>query len=106
LSELEWYEMCFPLHQSCHHFQSEQVEVKDMDIPEVDDTNMLDDHDHLINHRLEEEGINTVEKHDYPMNHRLGEESMNMMGIHMVDVEGMNMVEERSTNQRSETTNF
>jgi hypothetical protein len=33
-----------------------------------------------------------VEEHEHPMNHRLGEEGMNMMGLHMVKVEGMDIV--------------
>jgi hypothetical protein len=32
------------------------------------------------------------------MNHRLGEEGMNIVGIHMVEVEGMDMVEESPSN--------
>jgi hypothetical protein len=65
--ELELYGRCCSLHLSCHHLRSEQVEVDDMDIPEV-------------------EGMNMVEEQDHPMNHRLGEEDMNMVGIHMVEV--------------------
>jgi hypothetical protein len=48
------------------------------------------------------EGINMLEKHDHPSIHRLGEESMNMTGIHMVEVEGMDMVEEHPSNHRPE----
>jgi hypothetical protein len=44
--------------------------------------------------------MNTGEEHDHPMNHRLGEEDMNMTGIHMVEVEGMDMVEEHPLNHR------
>jgi hypothetical protein len=33
--ELELYVRCFLLHPSCHHLQSEQVEVEGMDMPEV-----------------------------------------------------------------------
>jgi hypothetical protein len=38
-------------------------------------------------------GMNMVEK-DHPMNHQLREEDMNMVDRHMVEVVGMNMVEE------------
>jgi hypothetical protein len=31
--------------------------------------------------------MNTVEEHDHPMNHRLGEEGMNMVGIHVMKVD-------------------
>jgi hypothetical protein len=53
LTEHELCERCFPLHPSCHHLQSEQVEVEGMDKTEV-------------------EGMNVVEEYDHPMNHRLG----------------------------------
>jgi hypothetical protein len=46
--------------------------------------------------------MNTVEEYDHSINHRLGEEGMNMMGIHMVEVEGMDMVEERPSSHRLE----
>jgi hypothetical protein len=65
--ELELYGRCSPHHPSCHHLQSEQVEVEGMDMLEVDSMNM-------------------VEEQDHPMNHRLGEEDMNMVGIYMVEV--------------------
>jgi hypothetical protein len=42
-----------------------------------------------------------LEEHDHPSNHQLGEEGMNMAGIHMVEVEGMDVVDERSSNQQS-----
>jgi hypothetical protein len=42
----------------------------------------------------EVEGMNMVDEHDHPMNHQLGEEGMNMMGINMVEVDDMDMVEE------------
>jgi hypothetical protein len=35
-----------------------------------------------------------VEKKDHPMNHQLGEEDMNMVDSHMVEVVGMDTVEE------------
>jgi hypothetical protein len=35
---------------------------------------------------LEVEGMNMVEEQDHLMNHRLGEENMNMVGLHMVEV--------------------
>jgi hypothetical protein len=40
------------------------------------------------------EGMNMLEEHDHPLNHRPGEEGMNMVNIHMVDVKGMNILEE------------
>jgi hypothetical protein len=43
---------------------------------------------------LEVEGMNMVEEQDHPMNHQLWEEDMNMVGSHMVEVAGMNTVEE------------
>jgi hypothetical protein len=78
------YERYSPRHTSCQHLQSEQVEVEDMDMPEVERMYMVEEQDHLMNHRLGEEGMNmmssnivevdgmdTVEKHFHPMNHRL-----------------------------------
>jgi hypothetical protein len=53
---------------SCHHLQSEHVEVEGMDMSEVEIMNMVEEQDHLTNHRL-------------------GEKDMNMVGIHMVEVE-------------------
>jgi hypothetical protein len=47
-------------------------------------------------------GMNMMEVHDHLSNHRLGEEDMNMEGIHMVEVEVMNMVEEHPLNHRPE----
>jgi hypothetical protein len=46
--------------------------------------------------------MNMMEGHDHPSNHQLREKGMNMMGIHMVEVEGMDMVEERPSNYRPE----
>jgi hypothetical protein len=46
--------------------------------------------------------MNTVEEHDHPMNHRLGEEGMDMTSIHIVEVEGMDIVEECLMNRRLE----
>jgi hypothetical protein len=43
-----------------------------------------------------------VEEHDHPSNYWQAEEGMNMTDIHMVEVEGMDMVEERPSNYRSE----
>jgi hypothetical protein len=54
-----------------------------MDMPEVEDMNILVEHDH-------------------PSNHRLGEEDMNTKGIHMVEVEGMDIVEECPSNHWQE----
>jgi hypothetical protein len=39
-----------PSTQSCHHLQCEQVEVEDMDISKVESMNMVEEHDHPINH--------------------------------------------------------
>jgi hypothetical protein len=50
----------------------------------------------------EVETMNMVKEYDYPSNHRLWEEGMNMAGIHMVEVESMNMVEECPSNHRPE----
>jgi hypothetical protein len=52
LKELELYERYSSRHLSCHHLQSEQVEVEGMDMSKV-------------------EGIDMVEEQDYPTNHRL-----------------------------------
>jgi hypothetical protein len=38
---LELYGRCFPLHPSFHHIQSELVEMEGMDMPEVEDMNMV-----------------------------------------------------------------
>jgi hypothetical protein len=38
--------------------------------------------------------MDMVEEQDHPMNHRLEEESMNMVGSNMVKVDGMDTVEE------------
>jgi hypothetical protein len=46
-----------------------------MDMPEVEDMNM-------------------VEEQDHPMNHRQGEEDIHMVGSHMVEVAGMDTVVE------------
>jgi hypothetical protein len=76
--ELELYDRYFPLHLSCHHLQSEQVEVEG--------TDMVEEHDHPTNHRLGKEGMKMVEEHYHPTNHRLEVEDMDMVGIHMVEV--------------------
>jgi hypothetical protein len=80
-----FYERYSPHHPSCHDLRSEQVEVEDMDMPEV-------------------EGMGMVEEQDHPMNRRLGEEGMNMVGSNMVKVDVMDMVEEHfhPVNNRSE----
>jgi hypothetical protein len=66
LSELEWYGRCFSIHLSCHHLQSEHVEMKSMDMLKVEGTNMVKEHGHPTNHQLGEEGMKTVEEHDHP----------------------------------------
>jgi hypothetical protein len=68
--------MYSPHHLSFHHLQSEQDEVKGMD--------MIEEQDHLMNHRLGEDGMNmvevdsmdTVEEHFHPMNHKPEVEGM------------------------------
>jgi hypothetical protein len=102
LTELELYGRCFLLHPSCHHLQSEHVEMEGMDIPEVEGMNMVEKHNHPTNHRLGEEDMNMVKEHYHPTNHRLEVENMDMVNIHMVEVESMNMVEERPSNHRPE----
>jgi hypothetical protein len=57
--------------------------MEGMDMPEVEDMNMLEEHDH-------------------PSNHRPRDEGMDMVGIHMVEVKGMNMLEERPPKERPE----
>jgi hypothetical protein len=47
--ELELYGRCFPLHPSCHHLHSKQVEVEGMDMVEVEGMNMIEEHDHPTN---------------------------------------------------------
>jgi hypothetical protein len=66
-----------------------------MDMTEVNGTNKVEEHDHMTNHRLGEEGMNMVEGHYHLTNHRLEVENTYMVGIHMVD-----MVEERPSNHR------
>jgi hypothetical protein len=48
------------------------------------------------------EGMNMLEEHDRPSNHWLEEEGMDMADIHMVEVEVMDMVEERPLKERPE----
>jgi hypothetical protein len=38
--------------------------------------------------------MNMVEEQDHPMNHRLEEEGMNMVGNNIVEMDGMDTVEE------------
>jgi hypothetical protein len=57
-----------------------------MDISEVEGMNMIDEQDHLMNHRwgeediqmVEMEGMDTVDEHYHPMNHRPKVEGMDM----------------------------
>jgi hypothetical protein len=91
---LELYVRCFPLQPSCHHLQSEQIEVEGMDMTEVEGTNKVEEHDHLTNHQLGEEDMNMVKEHYHLTNHRLEVEDTDMVGIHMV--------EERPSNHRLE----
>jgi hypothetical protein len=81
LSGLELYGRYFLLHLSCHHLQSEQVEVEDMDMLKV-------------------EGVNMVKEHDHSSNHWLGKGGIDMVGTYMVEV--MYMVEECLSNHRPE----
>ena len=50
--------------------------------------------------------MNMLEEHEHLSNHRLGDKGMNMMYIHMIEVEGMDMVEEHSSNHRAEDDNM
>jgi hypothetical protein len=43
-----------------------------------------------------------VKEHDHPSNHRLEEEGMDIADIHMMEVDGMDMVEEHPSNRQSE----
>jgi hypothetical protein len=52
LSELEWFERCFPLHPSCHHLKNEHVQVESMNMLKVKGTNMVEEHGYPMNHRL------------------------------------------------------
>jgi hypothetical protein len=77
-------------------------------MPEVEGMDMVEEQDHLTNHRLGDEGMNmvdinmvkvegmdTTEEHFHPMNHRLEVESMEIIEKHFhpmnhrPDVEGM-----------------
>jgi hypothetical protein len=80
---------CFSLHLSCHHLQSEHIEVDGMNMSEMEDMNMMEEHDHPMNHRLGEEGMNMAEGGGYG-------------GYPYGRGGGMNMVEERSSNHRPE----
>jgi hypothetical protein len=75
LTEFELYQRCCPRHSSCHHLRSEHVEAEGTDISKVD-------------------GMNMVGEQDHPMNHQSGKEDMNMVGCHIVEVAGMDTVEE------------
>jgi hypothetical protein len=83
------YEIYSPRHSSYHHLRTEQVEVEGM--------YMVEEQDHLVNHRLGEEGMNmvgsnmvevdgmdTMEEHFYPMNHRPEVEGMDTVDTGMV----------------------
>jgi hypothetical protein len=98
------YERYSPHHPSCHHLRSEQVEVDGVDMPEVEGMDMIEKQDHLMNHRLGEEGMNMVssnmvEEHFQPMNHQPEVEGMDTVDEHFhpmnhrPDVEGMDTVE-------------
>jgi hypothetical protein len=47
---------------------------------------------------LEVEGVNMVKEHDDPLNHQLGDEGIDTTCIHMLEVEGMYMVEKQTLN--------
>jgi hypothetical protein len=57
-----------------------------MDISEVESMNMVEEQDHLMNHRwgeediqmVEVEGMDTVDEHYHPMNHRPKVDDMDM----------------------------
>jgi hypothetical protein len=76
--ELELYGRCFSLHLSCH-----QLEVEDIDMLEVEGTNMVQEHNYPMNHQLEEEGMNMLEEYYHLTIHRLEVKDMDIMGIHM-----------------------
>jgi hypothetical protein len=76
--------------------------VEDMNIPDVEGMNMVEEQDHPMNHWVGEKGMNMVDEHDHPMNHRLEVKDMNIMGIYMVEVEGMDIVDERPSSHRLE----
>jgi hypothetical protein len=40
-----------------------------MDMPEVEGVNMIEQQDHLMNHRLGEEDMNMIERHYHLTNH-------------------------------------
>jgi hypothetical protein len=112
LKEFELYERYSPRHLSCHHLRTEQVEVEGMNMPEVDDIDMVEEQDHPTNHRLGKEDINmvgsnmvkvdgmdTMEDHFHPMNHRPEVEGMDTVEEHFhlmnhrLEVEGMDTVD-------------
>jgi hypothetical protein len=83
--EIELYVRCCPLYPSCHHLQSEQTEVEDMDMSEVEGMdmsevqciNMVEEQNHPTNHCLGEVGdMDMVEEYYHLMNHRSYVESM------------------------------
>jgi hypothetical protein len=59
-----------------------------------------------MDHQLGEEAMHMVEEHYHPMNHRLEVEDMDMVGIHIVEVEGMDIMEEHPSNHRPEVENL
>jgi hypothetical protein len=46
------YERYSPRHSSCHHLRTENVEVEGMDIPEVEDMDIVEEQDHPTKHWL------------------------------------------------------
>jgi hypothetical protein len=52
--------------------------------------------------QLEVDDVNMVKEHDHPSNYRLKEEGMDMTDIHMMEMEGMDMVEEHPSNRQSD----
>jgi hypothetical protein len=46
------HERYSPHHPSCHHIQSEHVEVEVMDMLEVDGMDMVEEQNHPTNHRM------------------------------------------------------
>jgi hypothetical protein len=55
--------------------------VEDLYIPEVEGMNIVEKHDHPMNHMLGEEGMNMAKEHYHLTNHRLEVEDMDMMEV-------------------------
>jgi hypothetical protein len=77
----------------------------DMIPPIVEGMDMVEEWDHLMNHRLRKEGMNmmevdgmdTVEEHFHPMNHRSEVEDMNIVEEHFHPMNHRPEVEDMDT---------